>query len=254
MKCSTNTEPDEPTNIPIDKEREQIILEHIKQVEAIARRIHCKVPPGVDYADLFGAGILGLIDAAGKFDPSHGVKFKTFAEYRIRGAILDSLRGLDWAPRNLRTKSRRMLAVCGSLEQRLGRTATEEEKCNALGIDLAEYYKCNDYMVGLNVNSLETLMDAGEEKNPVFFHGIPDLANELPSARYERCETQDIIAEAIDELPKKERLIISLYYYEQATMAEIGKILGVNESRISQLHTNAMRRLRKRLHSLNAAA
>jgi RNA polymerase sigma factor FliA len=254
MKCSTNTEPEAATNISNDKEREQIILEHMKQVEAIAKRIHCKVPAGVDYADLFGAGILGLIDAAGKFDPSHGVKFKTFAEYRIRGAILDSLRDLDWAPRNLRIKSRRMQAVCGSLEQNLGRGATEEEKCTALGIDLAEYFRCTDRMVGLNINSLETLMDAEEEKNPVFFRGIPDLVNELPSALYERCETKSIVGQAIDELPKKERFIIFLYYYEQATMADIGKILGVNESRISQLHTTAMRRLKKRLRALNEAA
>jgi RNA polymerase sigma factor FliA len=254
MKCSTNTEPDAPTNIPKDKEREQIILEHIKQVEAIAKRINSKIPPGVDYADLFGAGILGLIDAAGKFDPSHGVKFKTFAEYRIRGAILDSLRDLDWAPRNLRIKSRRMQSVCGSLEQRLGRGATEEEKCNALGIDLAEYYRCTECMVGLNLNSLETLMAAEEEKNLVFSNGIPDSSSELPFALYERCETKNIIGEAINELPKKERIIISLYYYEQVSMANIGKILGVNESRVSQLHTNATRRLKKRLRSLIAAA
>jgi RNA polymerase sigma factor for flagellar operon FliA len=254
MKCSTNTEPDAATNVPKDKEREQIILEHMKQVEAIAKRISSKIPPGVDYADLFGAGILGLIDAAGKFDPSHGVKFKTFAEYRIRGAILDSLRDLDWAPRNLRIKNRRMKAVCGSLEQHLGRAATEEEKCNALGIDLAEYYRCTERMVGLNINSLETLMDAEKEKNLLPSNGIRDLSSALPFDLYERCETKNIICEAIDELPKKERTIICLYYYEQMSMANIGKILGVNESRISQLHSMATRRLKKRLRSLNAAA
>jgi RNA polymerase sigma factor FliA len=254
MKCSTNIESDATTIIPKDMEREQIILEHLKQVEAIAKRIHSKIPAGVDYADLFGAGILGLIDAAGKFDPSYGVKFKTFAEYRIRGAILDSLRDLDWAPRNLRIKSRRMQSVCGSLEQHLGRGATEEEKCKALGIDMAEYYRCTDCMVGLNLNSLETLMDAEDEKNLVFSNGIPDLSSELPFALYERSETKNIIIEAIGELPKKERIIIFLYYYEQVSMANIGKILGVNESRVSQLHTIATRRLKKRLHSLNAAA
>jgi RNA polymerase sigma factor FliA len=254
MKCSINTKADAPADIPEDKQREQIILEHMKQVEVIARRIHNKIPSSVDYADLLGAGILGLIDAAGKFDPSHGVKFKTFAEYRIRGAILDSLRDLDWAPRNLRNRSRRMISVCGSLEQDLGRSATEEEKCNALGIDLVEYYKCTDGMMGLNLNSLDTLMETEEERNSAFSNGIPDLSSELPFTLYEKSETKSIIGEAINELPKKERMIIFLYYYEQVTMANIAKILGVNESRISQLHTIATKRLKKRLHSLNAAA
>jgi RNA polymerase sigma factor for flagellar operon FliA len=252
MKCSAD--PDAPFNIPKDKQRERIILEHMNQVEVIARRISSKIPPGVEYADLFGAGILGLIDAVGKFDPSHGVKFRTFAEYRIRGSILDSLRDLDWAPRNLRIKSRAMQAVCRSLEQLLGRTATEEEKCKALGIDLPEYHKWVECMAGMNINSLETLMDAEENRHQTFSNGMPDLSSELPSALYEKYETINIIGEAIDKLPTKERLIIFLYYYEHVSMANIGRILGVNESRISQLHTRATRRLRNKLRCLNAAA
>jgi RNA polymerase sigma factor FliA len=254
MKCSTNPDSDTPINVPKDKERERIILEHMKQVETVAKSISRKIPSGVEYADLFSAGILGLIDAVGKFNPSHGVKFKTFAEYRIRGAILDSLRDLDWAPRSLRSKSRKMQVVCGSLEQSLGRSATEEEKCSALGIDMPEYHRWAERMLGLNINSLEALTDAKEQPPLTFFNGIPDLSSELPSVLYERHETQNIIGEALDELPQRERLIILLYYYEHVSMSNIGKILHVNESRISQLHSRAVQRLKKILHSLNAAA
>ncbi len=254
MKCAIPMKPATPADAPKDKERDQLILKHLGQVKILARRISNKIPASVEYADLVSAGILGLIEAIEKFDPMREIKFKTFAEYRIQGAMLDSLRNLDWAPRGLRVKHKKMQAVCGSLEQRLGRTATEEEKCSALGINLASYHRLTGSMAGMSMNSLETLMDTKDQRNLTLSKGIPDSPNTLPSALYEKYETSNIIGEAIAELPNRERLIISLYYYEQASMAMIGKILGVNESRISQVHASAMRRLKIRLRSMNVAA
>jgi RNA polymerase sigma factor for flagellar operon FliA len=253
MKLSTNLKP-EAQDVMQNEERERIILEHMHQVEIIARRINSKIPASVELGDLISAGTLGLIDAVERYDESYDVKFNTFAEYRIRGAILDSLRDLDWAPRSLRRKSRKMTAVCGSLEQGLGRSPTAEEKCDALGIDLATYHTLTENIARMKINSLEDLRDTDRGKDPTPSLRIPDSSSKLPSALCEKNETSDRIDEAIAQLPPRERLTVYLYYYDHATMAEISKVLGVNESRISQIHSCAMKRLGTRLRSLNAAA
>jgi RNA polymerase sigma factor FliA len=254
MKNLTNLQPEIQEDISKDDERDRIILKHLKQVEILARRIGSKIPASVEHADLVSAGILGLIDAAEKYDPTHEVKFATFAEYRIRGAMLDSLRDLDWAPRSLRLKTRKLQAVCGSLEQSLGRTASEEEKCKALSLDPTEYHTLSGCMARMSMNSLDTPMNTEENRNLTLSKDIAASANDLPSALYEKCEASNIISDAIASLPKRERLVVSLYYFEQITMARIGKILGINESRVSQVHSCAMRRLKTKLRALNEAA
>jgi len=254
MKSQKTVKPGKPGKRAKDMEREQKILEHLKQVESIAKRICRKIPACIELEDLISAGILGLIKAIEKFDPEHGVKLKTFAEHRIRGAILDSLRDLDWAPRDLRHKNRNMQTVCGTLEQRLGRAATDEEKSDAMGINLSELHRLTDCIERMHVRSLETMLHSEDNGTTGLGNRVVDYTCKCPSEVYEKHEMRTIMDAAIEDLPKRERMVVCLYYYEQINMAQIAEIMGVNESRISQVHARAMQRLRMRLHSVHTAA
>jgi RNA polymerase sigma factor FliA len=238
--------------IPSNPDRDALILEHLPQIKYIAQRISTKLPSHVELNDLVSAGILGLLDAIEKFDPNRGVKFKTYAELRIKGAILDSLRNLDWAPRSLRKKSKDLERVYREIEQRLGRPATEKEVCEAMEISLDEFYELVDQIKGLNLGSFQEMSGKDEEKNsePLVKY-VPDAPQLDPFFVFHKSEIQGIMSMAIDTLPKKERMVVSLYYYDELTMKEIGKVLGVNESRVSQLHTKAMLRLRTKLRKVN---
>jgi RNA polymerase sigma factor for flagellar operon FliA len=238
--------------IPSNPDRDELILEHLPQIKYIAQRISTKLPSHVELNDLVSAGILGLLDAIEKFDPNRGVKFKTYAELRIKGAILDSLRNLDWAPRSLRKKSKDLERVYRELEQRLGRPATEKEVCEAMEISLDEFYELVDQIKGLNLGSFQEMSGKDEDKNsePLVKY-VPDAPQLDPFFVFHKSEIQGIMSTAIDTLPKKERLVVSLYYYDELTMKEIGKVLGVNESRVSQLHTKAMLRLRTKLRKVS---
>ncbi len=240
------------TPVPNNAERDGLILEHLPQIKYIAQRISTKLPSHVELNDLVSAGILGLLDAIEKFDPNRGVKFKTYAELRIKGAILDSLRNLDWAPRSLRKKSKDLERVYRELEQRLGRPASDKEVCEAMEITLDEFYELVDQIKGLNLGSFQELSSQDEDKNPEpLVKYIPDAPHMDPFFVFHKTEIQSILSVAIDTLPKKERLVVSLYYFDELTMKEIGKVLGVNESRVSQLHTKAMLRLRTKLKKVN---
>jgi len=232
-------------------EREHLILEHLPQIKYIAQRISTKLPSHVELNDLVSAGVLGLLDAIEKFDPMRGVKFKTYAELRIKGAILDSLRNLDWAPRSLRKKSKDLEKVYKDLEQRLGRPATEKEVCEEMEISLEEFYELVDQIRGLTLGSFQEMASQDDDKNsePLVKY-IADAPQMDPFFHFHKSEVRNILGWAIDALPKKERLVVSLYYYDELTMKEIGKVLGVNESRISQLHTKAMLRLRTKLRRM----
>jgi len=239
--------------VQLNAERDGLILEHLPQIKYIAQRISTKLPSHVELNDLVSAGILGLLDAIEKFDPNRGVKFKTYAELRIKGAILDSLRNLDWAPRSLRKKSKDLERVYRDLEQRLGRPAADKEVCEAMEISLEEFYELVDQIKGLNLGSFQELSgNQDEDKNsePLVKY-VPDAPQMDPFFVYHKSEIQSILSGAIDTLPKKERLVVSLYYFDELTMKEIGKVLGVNESRVSQLHTKAMLRLRTKLRKVN---
>jgi RNA polymerase sigma factor FliA len=238
--------------VPSNPERDELILEHLPQIKYIAQRISTKLPSHVELNDLVSAGILGLLDAIEKFDPTRGVKFKTYAELRIKGAILDSLRNLDWAPRSLRKKSKDLERILRELEQKMGRPATDKEVCDAMEITLDEYYELVDQIKGLNIGSFQELSGPDDDKNsePLVKY-IPDAPQMDPFFVFHKSEIQSILATAVDTLPKKERLVVSLYYFDELTMKEIGKVLGVNESRVSQLHTKAMLRLRTKLRKVN---
>ncbi len=240
------------TTVSANSHRDELILEHLPQIKYIAQRISTKLPSHVELNDLVSAGILGLLDAIDKFDESRGVKFKTYAELRIKGAILDSLRNLDWAPRSLRKKSKDLEKVYRELEQRFGRPATDKEVCDEMDITLDEFYELVDQIKGLNLGSFQELSNQDDDKSgePLVKY-VPDAPQMDPFFLYHKTEIQGILSTAIDLLPKKERLVVSLYYFDELTMKEIGKVLGVNESRVSQLHTKAMLRLRTKLKKMN---
>ena len=227
-----------------DAEREQLILEHLPQVRLIARRIQERLPENISLEDLVSTGVLGLISAIDNFDPSHKVKLKTYAEYKIRGAILDSLRGLDWAPRQKRHKAKQIEAAIASAEQRLQRAPTEEEIAVQLGIPLQEYHQWLVEIRGLNIASLEY---AGQDQGRDLLHYIPDSEENLPSTLLEQSELERLVAESIDHIPEIERTVISLYYQEELTLREIAQVVKLHESRISQLKSQAILRLRARL-------
>ena len=227
-----------------DAERERLILEHLPQVRLIARRIQERLPENISLEDLVSTGVLGLIAAIDNFDASHHVKLKTYAEYKIRGAILDSLRGLDWAPRQKRRRAKQIEAAIALAEQHLQRAPTEDEIAAQLGISLEEYHGWLVEIRGLNIASLEY---AGQEQGRDLLHYIPDSEDNLPSTLLEQSELERLVAESIDEIPAIERTVISLYYQEELTLREIAEVVNLHESRISQLKSQAILRLRARL-------
>lgn len=224
------------------EERERLILEHLPQVRLIARRIHERLPESVSLDDLISTGIVGLISAIDNFDARHKVKLKTYAEYKIRGAILDSLRGLDWAPRKQRKKAKQIEAAIAVLEQRLQRSPSEDEIAAELGIDLEEYHSWLVDVRGVNLGSLEAV--TGEEDGRDLLQFISDSEEHWPSRLVERSELERVLAEAIEKMPYIERTILSLYYYEELTLREVAKIVKLHESRVSQLKSQAILRLR----------
>jgi RNA polymerase sigma factor for flagellar operon FliA len=226
--------------------RDDLITNSLPLINHVAHRVAVRLPPSVEILDLVSAGVIGLLDAVEKFEPDRGVKFKTYAELRIRGAMLDSLRDLDWAPRSLRKKSKDLEKVYANLEQRLGRPATDEEVCAELGGDMDAFHALVDQLNGLTIGSFEDLGGSQDGKDSF----IDYYANEDdvdPYHQFERDELTQLLADVIDELPERERLVLSLYYYENFTMKEIRTMIGVNDSRVSQIHSKTMLRLRSKL-------
>jgi RNA polymerase sigma factor for flagellar operon FliA len=227
-----------------DEERERLILEHLPQVRLIARRIQQRLPESIVLDDLISTGVIGLISAIDNFDPGENVKLKTYAEYKIRGAILDSLRGLDWAPRQKRKKSKQIEAAVAAAEQRLQRAPTEAEIAAELGIQTDEYHKWLVEIRGLNIASLEYV--SGDQGTDMLNY-IPDDSDDLPSAIFERSELERLLATSIEGIPEIERTVLSLYYHEELTLREIAQVVNLHESRISQLKSQAILRLRSHM-------
>lgn len=227
---------------PTAELREELILEHLPQVRLIARRIHERLPASVSLDDLISAGVLGLISAIDRYDASHQVKLKTYAEYKIRGAILDSLRGLDWAPRQQRKRAKLIESAIAALEQALQRAPLEEEIAKQLQLSVPEYQDWLSEARGLTLGSLEN--SGGEEEGKDLLRYIADTEEDWPSNLYERAELVRILAETIERMPYIEKTVLSLYYYEEMTLREIAKIVHLHESRISQLKSQAILRLR----------
>jgi RNA polymerase sigma factor for flagellar operon FliA len=242
-------EPEGPEGIipeePDFRDREFLITECLPLVKFIAHRISSRLPAHVDVDDLIHSGILGLMDAVKKFEPDRNIKFKTYAEQRIRGAILDGLRELDWVPRSLRRKKKDIENAYHQLEQQFGRAATDEEVAETLGLTLEELNKSLDELKGV---TLGTFMDAGEDgEGESLISFVPDPDAEDPQVVLQANELQTILKEAVDKLPTKERFVVQLYYFDELTMKEIGTLLNITESRVSQLHTKSMLRLRGKL-------
>ena len=224
------------------EEREALILEHLPQVRLIARRIHDRLPESVSLDDLISTGIVGLISAIDRFDSSHNVKLKTYAEYKIRGAILDSLRGLDWAPRQQRKRSKQIEAAISAAERKLHRAPSEDEVAAELGLPLEEYHGWLVEIRGLNLGSLENA--SPDEENRDLLKFVADDQESWPSMLLERSELKRLLAESIARMPEVEKTVLGLYYHEELTLREISKILKLHESRISQLKSQAILRLR----------
>jgi RNA polymerase sigma factor for flagellar operon FliA len=224
------------------EERERLILEHLTQVKLIARRIHERLPESVSIEDLISTGTIGLIAAIDRFDPSHNVKLKTYAEYKIRGAILDSLRGLDWAPRQQRKRAKQIESAITSIEQRVHRTPTEDEIAQQLGLDLEEYHEWLVEIRGVNLGSLECA--SADDEGHDLLRYISDDEDNWPSRLLEKSELQRLLAEAIEKMPSTEKIVLSLYYQEELTLREIAKVVNLHESRVSQLKSQGILRLR----------
>jgi RNA polymerase sigma factor FliA len=232
----------------LSAEQERMIVEHLPTVRYLARRIHERLPQHVDIEDMVSAGVLGLIDAFQKFDPAKKVQFRSYAQFRIRGAILDSLRTLDWSPRDLRRKGRAVEEAIRALTSQYGHAPSESEVAAQLEMDLSEYQQLLGELRGLEIGSLhvERSEDSGEEELAY----IPSSREEDPLFRCLKGELQARLAAAIDQLPERERLVMTLYYYEEMTMKEIGLTLGVVESRVSQIHASGVLHLRVALSEL----
>ena len=225
--------------------RESLIEAHLPQVKFIAERLATKLHPSVELDDLIGAGMLGLLDAVEKYNPEKGVLFKTYAETRVRGAMLDSLRGLDWAPRSMRRRAREVEAAYIEAERTRGR-ANDSDVAAVMGISISKFHSILSDLRGLTITGFNSDED-DENGNAQHVTADPD---QTPLALCERAEIQERLADAIDRLPRRERQVVALYYLEELTMREIGSVLGVTESRVSQIHTQAVVRLRACLTSM----
>ena len=225
--------------------RDRLILDNMQTVQYIARRMHDRLPRHVELEELISAGLLGLIDAVDKFDHSKQILFKSYAQYRIRGAILDSLRTLDWSPRDLRRKGRAIEEVIRSLTAELGRSPSEQEIATEMALGIDEYQQILGELKGLEIGSLN--MERSEESGEEEMNYVPGPDKDNPLFQCMESEMRSTLMEAIDALPEKERLVLTLYYYEELTMKEIGQTIGVVESRVSQIRTAAVLKLRSAL-------
>src|SRR5690242_10912441 len=229
--------------------RERLILHYSPLVKYVAGRVGVGLPPNIEQADLVSYGIFGLIDAIEKFDVNRAIKFETYAISRIKGAIIDELRSIDWIPRSIRSKAREVERAYAALESKLHRTPTEPEVAAELGISLDDLHAIFGQVSFVNVLALDELLNVNGEKGDKvsLVDTLEDTRVEDPVRAFESQETKHLLARAINLLPEREKIVVTLYYYEGLTLAEIGQVLGVTESRICQMHTKAVLQLRAKL-------
>ncbi|MCP4724336.1 MAG: FliA/WhiG family RNA polymerase sigma factor [bacterium] len=230
------------------KLKEQIVLKHVNLVKYVAGRMMFTLPPSVDSDDLESAGIMGLIDAIDRFDPKYGVKFESYAIPRIKGAMLDELRKLDWIPRSIRSKARELEKVIRSIENTKGSPATDEEIASKMNISMDDYFNLLREVSAVSLMSLDNVIFDDEGGKGELHEVIEDKTEPVPDEAINKDELKDLIMKSIDDLPETERLVIALYYYEELTLKEIGQVLQLSESRISQIHTKTILSLRGKLH------
>jgi len=235
--------------------KDKLLVEYAHLVKYVANRLAVNLPPSVDRNDLISSGVLGLIKAVETFEPERGFKFETFAGHKIRGAILDELRALDWVPRSVRQKSRDLQRVFAILENRLGRIPYDDEVCEELGISLGEYEELLSEVTPTTIISLEEAMPerGSDSKELRIIDSIEDPQGSNPLRELSFAQVKEILKETIANLPEKEKLVIALYHYEELTLKEIGVVLDITESRVSQIHSKAILKLRaKLLQRINA--
>ncbi len=229
--------------------RDRLILAYSPLVKYVAGRMGNGLPAHIEEADLISYGLLGLIGAVERFDPVREIKFETYAISRIKGSIIDELRSLDWVPRSVRSKAREIEKACAVLENRLQRAPTDEEIAAELGISVAEFQQSLTQISNTTIVALDELwsISGSDGDQASLIDTVEDPKSQDPSRMLDLCEMKARLAAAIDALPTREKIVIALYYYESLTLREIGEVLGVTESRVSQLHTKAILRLKGRL-------
>jgi RNA polymerase sigma factor for flagellar operon FliA len=228
--------------------RDALVMEHLPQVRIIAGRIHDRLPDHISLDDLVSTGVIGLLAAIDNFDPSHNVRLKTYAEHRIHGAIMDSLRDMDWRSRDTRKRSKRIEAAIHRMKQVLGREPSEEEIAGEIGVPLEEYHAWLLEVQSVEIHRLDALPADGETFS--LLNVISDDEAQWPSHVVEKKELERILTSAIDRMSKTERTVLSLYYYEELTLREIAEVMGVHLSRVGQLKTQAILRLRSHLERI----
>jgi RNA polymerase sigma factor FliA len=228
--------------------RDRLIITYAPLVKYVAGRLGSGLPAHVDEGDLVSYGLLGLIGAIERFDPHREIKFETYAIARIRGAIIDELRALDWVPRSVRARAREIERAIGELEAKTGQVPTDEEIAAKIGISTDELEQSLSDIARSSIAALDELWSVSGEGDEVsLLDTIEDPTGARPADALDERETKEIVADAIARLPEREKLVVTLYYYEELTLREIGEVLGVTESRVSQLHTKAILRLKSRL-------
>lgn len=235
---------------PVNSTRDQLILEYAPLIKYIAQKIAARLPANIELDDLISSGVIGLMDAIEKYDSGRDNKFKTYAEFRIRGAILDELRAQDWVPRSVREKAKQLERVYSKIEQRLGRQATDDEVCEELGIGAEEFHDMLNQVRSVSLLSYDDLSSFSKaDKRSLHGYGEAGSKSPTPFNEVNVASVKRVIADAIGDLPEKQRLVLSLYYFEDLNLKEIGRVLDVTESRVSQLHTQAILRLKSKLRS-----
>jgi RNA polymerase sigma factor for flagellar operon FliA len=232
---------------PVPCSKDELLRRYTALVRYVVERVAAGLPRNVDHEDLQSAGVLGLLDAYQKFDAHKGVKFETYAVWRIRGAVLDQLRSLDWASRSMRRRARELESACQRMDQKLGRAASDQEVARAMRISTSEYHRLLDQVRGASLLSLDEVRVGEEQEASTLSDHLPDPHAPDLEACLQDEESKALLLRTLDRLPEQERLVIALYYYEQMTLKEIGRTLGISESRVSQVHTRAMTRLRSRV-------
>jgi len=231
--------------------RDRLVLHYAPLVKYVAGRVGTGLPAHVDIGDLVQSGIFGLVNAIDRFEPERGLKFETYAMQRIRGAILDDLRSQDWVPRSVRSRAREVERALERLEARLQRTATDPEVAAELGLTVADLRDLYAQLQLTSVVALDELVAVGRG-GPSLAETLPDDSILDPGAVMDGVESRRLLAQAVSQLVERDRVVVTLYYFENLTLAEIGKVLGVTESRVCQLHTRAVLRLRTKLMEATA--
>ena len=240
---------EEPSKLT-PQQKDKLIMEYAPLIKFIAQKIAVRLPSNIELDDLISSGVIGLMDAIEKYDPSRDNKFKTYAEFRIRGSILDELRAQDWVPRSVRDKAKLLDRTIGELETELGRSPEDEEVAAKLGLNMEEFYDLVNQVRPVSVLSIDEQATFSSVDKKSILSILEGAKLNNPFNQLNSKSVKEVVTRAIDELPERQRLVLSLYYYEDLNLKEIGKVLRVTESRVSQLHAQAVSRLRAKLNQV----